>query len=370
MPALPVLYDGWSLARQPNSPAALHLVELLALLPDEVRAIVAVPDIPFDLLPAHIETHLLATPDSPSGRLKWEQRILPNLAREFNAQILHLVGGYPALFASIPTILSPAGFAMNPLETRGVFLQKNLASRLREALGQGGKVRASGIFWPNDLKVPHSNIPLLSLPPVVHPAFNASSSSSQDDVAGLELPETYLLYHGPYTGQDLERLLNAWAWAARAIGENYPLLLVGSGNAEQESLEQLLNIYKPGKMVRPLPELSHSGLVWLYQHCSALFHPAPISPWGSPVRMALACGKPVVALESPLSDALVGPAAYLVPNDQTDTDTSRALGAALLTIIVEESVARGLTEAARQQVAGWKQEDFSTALLSAYRRFT
>ncbi len=183
------------------------------------------------------------------------------------------------------------------------------------------------------------------------------------------MPDTYLLYHGPYTQHDVQRLLNAWTWIAGVIGESYPLLLVGLGDAEQENLKTLWNIYQPGEMVRPLPILPHSGLVELYQHCSALFHPAPISPWGSPVRMALACEKPVVSIESALSDALAGPAAYLVPGSRSEADMSRALGAALLTVIVEESVANDLAQAARQQVARWNNADFPNALLAAYRHF-
>ena len=368
MSVLTILYDGWPLARQPNSPAALHLAELMALLPGEVRAIVALPDQPLDPLPAQIETHLLAVPDNPSARLKWEQRTLPRLARELKAQGLHLTSGNPALFASTPIILSPTGFAPNPLTPRDSERRRSMASRLRESLGQGGRVRASGILWPNDLPVPRSDVSLVTLPPAVHPAFNGGKPGSTDDVSGLDIPETYLLYHGPYTLSDLQRLLSAWSWTAGAIGEYYPLLLVGIGESGRESLELLQDVYKLGKTVRPLPELPLSGLLWLYQNCSALFHPAPISPWGSPVRMALAYGKPVVALEFPLADALVGPAAYLVPASETEADSSRSLGAALLTVVVEENVANSLSEAARQRAASWRSADFPTALLAAYQQ--
>lgn len=368
MSELTILYDGWSLARQPNSPAALHLVELLELLPADVRAIVALPGRTVDPLPAQIETHLLIMPDNPSARLKWEQRTLSGLARELNAQGIHLTSGNPALFASTPSILSPTGFAANPLEPKDSDLRRSIASRLREALGQGGRSRVSGILWPDDLPKPHDNVPLVSLPPVVHPAFSESRSGSKDDISSLDLPETYVLYHGPYKLSDLQRLLRAWTWAVGAIGEYYPLLLIGMGKSGRENLELLHDVYELGETVRALPEMSHSGLVWLYQNCSALFHPVPISPWGSPVRMALACGKPVVALESPLADALVGPAAYLVPGSESEVNCDRALGAALLTVVVEESVANALSETAHQRVDSWRSADFTTALLAAYQQ--
>ncbi len=138
MSLITVLYDGWPLARQPNSPAALHLIELFTLLLDDVRGVVALPEDPFDPLPAKIETHLLTTPDSPAGRLKWEQRVLPGLAKELNAQILHLTSGQPALFTATPCIISPAGFSENPFQAGEYRQHRSLAARLRELFGARG----------------------------------------------------------------------------------------------------------------------------------------------------------------------------------------------------------------------------------------
>jgi glycosyltransferase involved in cell wall biosynthesis len=92
-----------------------------------------------------------------------------------------------------------------------------------------------------------------------------------------------------------------------------------------------------------------------------LFHPAPIAPWGAPERHALACGKPVVASENLFSDALFGPAAYLAP-----AGDARALGAALITVVVEDSVAENLSQAARQRAESWLDQGFGQKLYEAY----
>jgi hypothetical protein len=73
----------------------------------------------------------------------------------------------------------------------------------------------------------------------------------------------------------------------------------------------------------------------------------------------------VVALEDRRIDALVGPAAYLVP-DQPGKN-ARALGAALVTLIVEESVGAALGSAARWRAAAWDGQAFSQALGNAYQ---
>jgi hypothetical protein len=72
--------------------------------------------------------------------------------------------------------------------------------------------------------------------------------------------------------------------------------------------------------------------------------------------LALALGKPVVALETAVADALAGPAAYLVPTQASTQALARALGAALITVLMEESIADSLEQAARKRSAGWKSD--------------
>lgn len=80
------------------------------------------------------------------------------------------------------------------------------------------------------------------------------------------------------------------------------------------------------------------------------------------MQHALACGKPVVGAEGEIMNALVGPAAFLAP-----AGDARALGAALLTVIVEEEVAERLSKAAWERVSRWGSESFGERLLGAYQ---
>lgn len=97
-----------------------------------------------------------------------------------------------------------------------------------------------------------------------------------------------------------------------------------------------------------------------------MIHLAEIAPWGDPLRMALACGKPVIGLESRHSGALLGPAAYLTPGDGAEEAISRGLGAALITVLVEEGVAQSLSQKARQRAAAYVPQRFSIALAEVY----
>ena len=368
---LTILYDGWPLVREPVSPAALHLLAILACLPEEVQPVVALPDAP----PAWLQgltTHVRPAADTAPGRLGWEQRQLPRIAWEQNAHLMHLSTLTSPLFGRRIGVVSPGVF-----EDGESYPERGFAGRLLASSRRGGLTRARAVFWPEDLPAPNLSAQLARqprlarLPQVVHPAFQAMGESSNIGPNGsenegpallaLNLPETYILYHGLGEAAQLDHLLKAWSWAAGAIGGYYPLLLLGLGAAGMQLLSRLAAEYDVGESVRALPGVTPDLIPALYRSCSALFHPAPVTAWGGAVQHALASGKPIAGSESELMDALVGPAAYLAP-----AGDARALGAALLTVIVEEQVAERLSAAARQRAAGWQSGRFGESLLEAY----
>jgi glycosyltransferase involved in cell wall biosynthesis len=357
-----VLYDGWPFVYDANGPAALHLLALLAHLPNEVQAQVAVPGEPPAWLAESHRWLVELAPNTPAGRMRWEQRSLPRLARLAVADLLHLTASYPALFGRLPNAVSPTEAWAGHQETRERSL--GLTERLRQSAGLGGLARIKGLFWPSDLPLPDEgtgSLPIFRLPPVIHPAFAPPSMFSAQDLSAWELPETFVLYHGPRQPAALQRLLDAWSWAAGPIGEAYPLVILGMSESERGALNGLLAGDSLAKSILPLPQVPLPALAEIYRACSALFHPAPIAPWGSPVRHALACERPIVAAGYRLSDALVGPAGYLAP-----ADDARALGAAIITVVVEEEISEQLIREAHRR-ADRPGQDFATHLLAAYQ---
>ncbi len=354
-----VLYDGWALVHQPDSPQALHLLALLANLRPEVHPLLALPGAAPDWLPDDLETITLATRDNPRSRLAWEQRLLPLFARRHQADLIHLVTHTPALFTGSPSLISPAGMLVE--QAGGGFW-----SRLRRAAAQGGMSRLAGLLWPEDV---HQAAPrdlagrIFALPPMIYPGFLEESG----DAPGIDLPETFLLYHGSYETRSLLRLLDAWSWAAGPIGEYYPLLLLGADAPGRQTFESLAASYDLDASVRLLPNLPPWQMPAVYRACTAIFHPAPALPWENPLRAGLVSGKAVVAMDSPLAGLLCGPAAYLV-----DGENARSLGAALITVIVEDGLRESLEKAALQRAAAWRLAqravEFGDRLLEIYRQ--
>jgi glycosyltransferase involved in cell wall biosynthesis len=358
-----ILYDGWSISYHPDSPAALHLLTLLACCSPEVQPFVALPAAASPWLPAHATAHIQPCTDTPRDHLRWEQRILPQIASQVDAQLLHLVAPSPPLFGRSIAVVSPAETSQGARAGGPqVFFD-----RLRDSASQGGMTRLRALLWPEDIPVllnglipPRSGIEVLTLPPVVHSEFLQPGFV---DLSEFDLPDGYVLYHRQGREVALRRLFDIWSWAAGSIGDYFPLVMLGLDGTERNGVDGLAREYGLEGSVRSLPSLSPGQVAAVYRGCSALLHPGPVTPWGDPLRLALACKLPVVAAEHPLADALVGPAAYLVP-----AGDPRALGAALITVLVEEELAGRLSQAARRRADAWKMDRFPGKLEETYRQ--
>lgn len=355
-----VVYDGWSLLHEPGSPPALHLSELLACLPAEVDPFLVLPGElpPVVELPSSVRIHIHPHPAGEFNRLRWEQRTLPYLARRLKASLVHLVTYSTALFGGPPTVLSPA-VTLSSARPAG----SGMSGRMRKALGHGALGQVKALLWPADFPHPRSAPPLVHLPPLVPPDFNPADPPDGGQLTALGLPEFYLLCHDPMTLEKTHLILEIWSRAAGSIGALYPLVLAGVQEpglrafilerARQAGLDHSLVI---------LADLPTQALPHMYAGCAGLLHLGTVSPWWEPLRYALACGKPVVGIESPQADAILGPAGYLLPQNDT-----RRLAAALLSVVVNEDVAQELSQAALERAIGWKMEAFTPALLRAYQ---
>lgn len=358
MTSLRVLYDGWPLCYESNRPAGLHLLALLAYLPETIQPVVAFPEVPPLWIPARVQVHI--EPALAQARLPWEQQVLPRLRQKLEADVLHLTTETASLFNSTHTAISPtqAGDFYPPHgETR-----TGLRERLRDALAAGGTARAQAMIWPEDLP-PRPGRGVIALPPVVHPSFIPDELSDSITIPGVDIPETYVLYHGPDDEASLRRVLEAWTWVAAPIGQQFPLVMLGQGETACGVIEGLAGTLNIRDTIRVLPGISPAWIPALYRGAAVVFHPASVSAWGGAIRHGLACGRPVVAAETAWASALVGPAAILVAPQDT-----RRLGASVIGIIVKEPLSARLREAAMERSKNWRDPHWGAKLVEVYTR--
>ncbi len=347
MREIKVLYDGWPLIRAKNSAAAIHLRTLLHLKPESVQANLALPASSDDEV-IDESIALLVKEEKDLG--KWQQSILPKMAKSMGAEIIHSTLSGASLFGRHKTLISSTASEEN---SEG-------GSRLLTALGQGGLSRAE-ILLPADL--PSSKLPgrTHSLAPVVHPDFFGAAKEINPE---LEIPDTYLLYHGPTIEKSIEDLLEAWSWAAASIGEVFPLVMLGLNDESKNRMEEKLERYQLNEYVNLLPELVWADLVNVYKSSSAVIIADAEMSWASPARLAMAAGKSMVGFKNSANDRLLGRAAYLV-----DEGDLRSFGAAMITVVVDESVWEKMEEQAKNLAAKWDNEQYSDALEKIYLSF-
>ncbi len=320
-----LVLDGWPPLHCPIAPAGIHTwLALCALQRGGVDVQIAWPTPPgpaWEDLPGQVSQR----PAQAALRLWWEQWGLPQTARALRAQGLYGAAGLP-LLTRVPTLRAPLPLHAQP------------GQRLRLALAEGGRARAAVL-------------PTEALPPP--PPRGQESPPWPSDLPPL--PEAFVLYHVPNPQQHLPLALEVWyRWAASGLGEASPLVLLGV-----ESSQVTIPKGLEGTIV-PYPSLPTRYLPQIYARAVALFHPAPATPAGSPLRLALAWGVPIAGLEEPTTEALVGDAAYLAP--ATDP---RALGAALVTLVVEPAVAETLAQRGAARAAAWTDAKFLQAVTQA-----
>lgn len=330
-----ILYDGWPLVHAPSGAAAAHLRTLLAAAPEGYEPLLA--------LPAHIEVTDLPAGAQPivaasKDRGHWEQQVLQQLAGEHGAACIHTTAPAAALLGKTPTLVSPAETGQ---AGRG---------RLAAAQASGGLARAT-LLWPDDLPKPPGRVALL--PPVADVQAPAAALPA-------DTPPEYLLYDGSSDREMLLNLLEGWTWGAASIGELYPLIITGLDETETAWLQTKLPEFHLADYVQAIPS-TRTQLQSLIANSMAFITLEPPLPWGSSLRLALAHGKAIVGFHEPLTEAMAGSAAYLLaPGDL------RSLGAAMITVVVEEGVRSSLEEQAKQKSAGWNASAFKSGLAELY----
>lgn len=354
---LKILFDGWPLVYEAGSPAALHLLDLLALLPREVTGMLALPA-PL-AVPQNAAVQLIPQKHAHGARLSWEQIVLPRLAQRLGAAALHLPAYSAPLFSRVPVVISPSAPAalsngLGPGPSRA-------GGRLRAAFGRGGAAAAAALLWPDDLPSAGAGGPsLMRLPLAVHPEIYAVQRSSLDSEGG------YVAAFGDFEDEPaLLNLIETWRWAGPAMGEGWQLRVVCrpsvrlAGFGEQlASLQSAVGL--PGLLL-PAPVNSPRQVQELLAGAGAALHLGRLTPWGGALPQILAAGCPLAVEDAWGVDARVGPAAYLAPPGDW-----RTLGAAVLTLLVEENVAEQVSQAARERAAGWSPECFSKRLGEVY----
>jgi glycosyltransferase involved in cell wall biosynthesis len=291
--------------------------------------------------------HELEVGRSAWSRLDFEHRVVPRAAAKLGMHALL----YPYLTA--PLRSSVPILALNI----PVSLPKRSGSiaRIGLALAAAGARGASGVIGISDLEETNS----IELPAYVGGGFKPTKEL--DNVHHMELPSEFVLSLSA-SDSALPLLLAAWSWVEGSMGDTFPMVVAGIGDTTTSDIHKRTNELGIADSVLTVQDLDLSTMALLFSKAS-VFLAADVLPWGQPLRWAMAAGLPIASVQNAEVERVVGDAAYLVQDND-----ARSLGAACLTLLVEEQMAVSLKEKGIKRATAYQSGEavaaFDEALLS------
>jgi glycosyltransferase involved in cell wall biosynthesis len=117
-----------------------------------------------------------------------------------------------------------------------------------------------------------------------------------------------------------------------------------------------------GDYSRWLGEVDEADKPSLYRLATVVVFPSHYEGFGLPPLEAMACGTPVVACEASSVPEIVGDAAFLV-----DPDNARAMGGAILSILLQEPLANQLSNVGLSRATTFSWRKTAEQTLEVYR---
>ena len=326
--------------------------------PEDVPAGVAVAIVP--QRPGHV------------GKVLFEQRDFPAACRRVGATLAHVPYFAPPLRSPVPLVVT-----VHDLTTLLVpEYHRTARARLYNALVSAAVRGASHVLTDSQaskddilaqLGLADEAVSVVYLG--VGPEYTPQAGNSLVDLAvrrKYDLPDFYVLYMGGYeTHKNVATLLHAYTYVAKALGEDYPLLLAGQKPAGASptfpDYDALIEQAGLGRFVRWLGYVDEADKPVLYRQAEVFAFPSRREGFGLPPLEAMACGTPVVASNSGSLPEIIGPAGFAV-----DADDARAMAGAIIGIVVQDDLAADLRRQGPQQAAKFSWSNTAIETLSVY----
>lgn len=370
--------NGW-FYDQPHTGSGQYLRGLLDHLPaiaPDVEVILVTPGqrSAISNQQSPITHYQLPVPNSNFSKVKFEQFDFPQACQKLKADLAHIPYWAPPLASPVPFVVTIHDLI--PLiipEYHG-----GLRVRLYNALVAAATPGAAHILADSEssrgdilrrLRIPADQVTTVHL--AVGPEYRSAPASIGDSAVLQKygLPDSYVLYLGGFQPhKNVRNILAAWTWCNDPIGEQYPLVIAGKlpapGGHFHDDLPRYAQQLGVAESVRFIGPVAEEDKPALYRGAACFVFPSRYEGFGLPPLEALACGAPVVTTAFASIPEVVGEAAYLV----RDPDDTRALGAAILAVVVNPDVVDRLTTAAREQAKKFSWQKTAQETAAVYRR--
>lgn len=327
--------------------AAAHFVQQLSRQAGLRLDLVATESIPA-IYAGDLPVRVVQAKAAPFESAIFDQFRFPRAAKDLGAGTLLVLHPAAPIVAAAPTVV-----------WYGDGIDRHRRGRLERSLAQAGLRGAAAVLRPFDLPADPSGLPWVGVPPSVPEDFYADSTRSSP-LSTIELPEAFVLGFGE-PPRTLPLLLAAWTWVESSLGDNCVLLLVVHDERARRSTQETANQMGLSETVRAvvLPEVDWPAV---FRRAGALLHGGDAVN-AAALRWALAAEIPVAAPATSISESILGRAGYLVSPAE-----ARTLGAACLTLLVEEEMGASLRADGRKRATAYHPRVAAPAWAEALRQ--
>lgn len=328
----------------------------------------------FDVPPS-VNLQIVPTRSGHVGKVYFEQVAFPRVCKIIGADISHVPYWGSPLRSSIPVVVT-----VHDLTTMLVReYRRSIKARLYNALVSTTARGADHVITDSQaskrdiithLMIDESDVTTIYL--AADKSYNPQSDFLMDMAVHKKynLPDSYVLYLGGYEiHKNVTTLLGAYTYVARALGEDYPLVLAGKRPEKASSrfpdYEFYIKDLSLESFVRWAGYIEEEDKPAVYRGASAFAFVSRHEGFGLPPLEALACGIPVISSKSSSLIEVIGDAGFAL-----NPDDERQIGGAIISTIVQEDLAADMKEKGLKQAAKFSWEKTATETLLVYDRFS
>jgi glycosyltransferase involved in cell wall biosynthesis len=322
-------------------------------------------------VPPSVRVRTVAIKPGHLEKVKFEQRTFPRICQELGADLAHVPYWGSPLQSAVPVVVT-----VHDLTTLLVReYRRGLKARLYTALVSASARMAAHIITDSRASqadiIKHLKIPTERVSPIYLAAGAEYKADSEFlmDMAILrkyDLPDFYILYLGGYEiHKNVTTLLLAYSYVAKALGEDYPLVLAGTKPDENGPHIPPYSAYieelSLTDSVRWVGYIDEADKPAVYRGAQAFVFPSRYEGFGLPPLEAMACGVPVVTTNSSSLPEVVGEAAFAI-----DPDDERQMGGSIIATVIQEELAAEFKQKGLAQAANFSWEKTATETLLVY----
>ncbi len=358
-----------------------QLVYHLNRLVDDLEITLVFPRTPGDAEPADVPPSIRVehVPMRPGhlGKVLFEQRDFPAACRRVGATLAHVPYWGPPLRSPIPLVVTVHDLTtlLVPEYNRGARVR--LYNALVSAAARGADHVLTDSFSSKLDIMDHLGIDERDVTAVYlgvgpqyapNPAAGDNSLIDMAVVQKYDLPESYVLYLGGYEiHKNVLTLLQAYTYVARGLGEDYPLVLAGKKpdivSDVYPDYDGMIERVGLSKHVRWIGYVDEEDKPLLYRNAEVFVFPSRHEGFGLPLLEAMACGTPVVAGNGGSLPEIIGAAGFAF-----DPDDARNMAGAIISLVVQDSLAPDLRRQGLEQAAKFTWENTAIETLKVYDR--